>query len=147
MPQYWLKPLGISEPPTPMPDNWLAEYSTDHFSLRTGPAKYDKYPQMGRGDRVLLHAVIHARVFAEAEILDKPEWEKDPVWNLRWPWVYPCRVDTWVPLIKQGPVTSEVAPKRALGKIQLGGDYAKLSREDYEEVLSALEAVPSVENR
>lgn len=147
MPQYWLKPLGISDPPTPMPNDWLAEYPLDDFALRTGPATHRRPPQMGKGDRVLFHAVIHARVFAEGEILGNPEWRRDPVWGLRWPWVYPCRVDAWVPLIDQGPRTSEVAPRQAVGRIQLGGDFAKLAPGDHSKILSALGDRPTAQRR
>jgi hypothetical protein len=147
MPQYWLKPLGISDPPTPMPNDWLAEYPLDHFPLRTGPATQRQPPQMGKGDRVLFHAVIYARVFAEGEILGNPEWKRDPVWDLRWPWIYPCRVDTWVPLIDQGPRTSEVAPRQAVGRIQLGGDFAKLTPDHHSKILGALTSLPTAQQR
>ncbi len=91
--------------------------------------------------------VIHARVFAEGEILDNPEWKRDPVWGLRWPWVYPCRVDAWVPLIDQGPRTSEVAPRQAIGRIQLGGDFAKLTPDDHDKILSTLTSQPTAQRR
>jgi hypothetical protein len=147
MRQYWLKPLGVTDPPTPMPNDWTAEHSLDHFDLRTGPAIPQKIPQMGRGDRVLFHAVIHVRLFAEGEILWRPEWKEDPVWGFRWPWVYPCRIDVWVPLIEQGLASSEVVPKRALGRIQAGGDFAKLSAEEYSRLLNALRAQPNARQR
>lgn len=147
MPQYWLKPLGVTDPPTPMPNDWTAEYSPDSFDLRTGPATSRQPPQMGRGDRVLFHAVIHVRLFAEAEILGNPDWRRDPVWDLRWPWVYPCRVDVWMPRIEEGIRTPDVAPKRALGRIQRGGDFASLSREEHGEMLGALLAQPGVMKR
>jgi hypothetical protein len=56
-------------------------------------------------------------------------------------------VDVWVPLIEQGVPTSAIAPKRALGKIQAGGEYAKLSRDEYEPMLDALLAQPDVKRR
>jgi len=99
---------------------------------------------VGRGDRVLFHAVIHGRFFAEAEILDGPKWTKDPVWGLRWPWVYPCRVDVWVPLIENGPRTSEIASKKKLGRIQRGADFAKLTSDEHRHMVDALLARPSV---
>jgi len=74
-----------------------------------------------QGDRVLFHAVIHVQLFAEGEIIGTPRWTKDPEWGLRWPWVYPCRIDVWVPLIEQGLPSSEVVPKRAFRRIQAGG--------------------------
>ena len=147
MPQYWLKPLGVTDPPSAMPNDWTADYDIDHFDLRTGPATHQKPPQMGPGDRVLFHAVIHVRLFAEGEILGTPRWTKDPEWGLRWPWVYPCRVDAWVPLIEQGLPSSEVVPERAFKRIQAGGEYAKLSAVEYEELLDALLAQPSVRER
>ena len=102
---------------------------------------------MGRGDLVLFHAAIYERVFAQAEILANPRWQRDSVYGLRWPWLYPCRVDTWVPKIEQGPRTSEVAPKKALGRLQAGGDFARLSLDEYESVLGALIAVQGARRR
>jgi hypothetical protein len=142
VPAYWLKPLGVTDPPSPMANDWTAGVDLSCFPLRTGPATHQKPPQMGPHDRVLFHAVIHVRLFAEAEITGPPSWTKDPVWGLRWPWVYPCRVDTWVPLIDQGLHTTELAPKKAMGRIQLGGDYAHLTKADYESMLQQLQQLP-----
>ena len=148
MPQYWLKPLGFTQPePHPVPDDWVSERGLDDFELTTGPAKIKNPPQMGRGDRVLLHAVIHSRVFAEGEILGNPKWTPDHQWGDRWPWVYPCRIDSWVPLVKDGPPTADVAPRRAMGRIQAGGEYASLSKQEYEVVLAALRDAPTVMHR
>jgi hypothetical protein len=148
MPQYWLKPLGFTQPePHPVPDDWVSERGLDDFELTTGPAKIQNPPQMGRGDRVLLHAVIHSRVFAEGEILGNPKWTPGRQWGDRWPWVYPCRIDSWVPLVKDGPPTAEVAPRRAMGRIQAGGEYASLSKQEYEIVLAALGDSPTAIHR
>jgi hypothetical protein len=130
-----------------MKNDWTVDRSLDSFDLMTGPATPRQPPQMGRGDRVLLHAVIHVRLFAEGEILDNPRWQRDPVWGLRWPWVYPLRVDVWVPLIEQGVQTTELAPDRALGRIQRGGDFAPLSPSEYGDMLAALLAAPDAQRR
>jgi hypothetical protein len=130
-----------------MPNDWTTGIDLTVFKLRTGPTTHRKPPQMGPHDRVLFHAVTHVRLFAEAEILDSPTWKRDPVWGLRWPWVYPCRVDTWVPLIEQGLHTTEVAPKKPFGRIKLGGDFAQLSKEEYEAMLVALRELPNARQR
>lgn len=142
MPAYWLKPLGVTEPPSPMENDWTANVDLLSFQLRTGPTTHTKPPQMGPHDRVVFHAVIHVRLFAEAEITGPPSWKKDPVWGLRWPWVYPCRVDTWVPLIEQGIHSTEVIPKKAMGRIQLGGDFAQLTKDEYDTILRKLQGLP-----
>jgi len=147
MPQYWLKPLGVTEPHAPMPNDWTRDADLDRFDLITGPATHRKPPQMGRGDLVLFHAVIHVRLFAAAEILDNPQWKRHPVWELRWPWVYPCRVDVWVPLIEDGPRTTEIAPKKVIGRLQTGADFAKLTLPEYEALLDELRARPTVQDR
>jgi hypothetical protein len=148
VPQYWLKPLGFTKPqPHPLPDDWIPGRGLDRFELTTGPAQIQRPPQLGRYDRVLFHAVIHGRVFAEAEVIGKADHQPDRKWGSRWPWVYPCRVDVWVPLIGGGPRTPDVAPKRAMGRIQAGGDYAKLTKDEYEAVLNALLATPTVMQR
>jgi len=147
VPQYWLKPLGVTDPPSAMPNDWTTDQDLELFDLRTGPATQRKPPQMGRGDRVLFHAVTHVRLFAEGEILGRPEWKKDPKWDLRWPWVYPCRIDVWVPLIEQGLPSSEVVPSRAFKRIQAGGDFAKLSPGEYQTLLAALLEVPQAQRR
>ena len=102
---------------------------------------------MGPHDRVLFHAVVHVRLFADAEIIGPPGWKRDPVWGLRWPWVYPCRVDVWVPLIDHGPHTTALAPKRAMGRIRLGGDYAQLTEPQYVAMRQALQDVSGVRTR
>lgn len=144
MPQYWLKPLGTTEPPRPLADDWTVDHALPAFDLDTGPATIKKPPQMGKGDRVILHAVIHVRVFAEAEILDNPLWRPHPVWGERFPWVYPCRVTLWVPKVSDGIPTALIAPKRAFGRIQAGGEYANLTKGEYESMAAALEALPSL---
>jgi hypothetical protein len=129
-----------------MPDDWIAGADLDEYPLTTGPNK-PQPPPMGRGDRVLFHAVIHGRVFAEAEIVGNPRRQPHPVWGDRWPWLFPCRVDIWVPLISYGQRTSEVAPKRAIGRIQAGGEFAKLSQAEHAAILEALLLCPEVERR
>jgi hypothetical protein len=147
MPAYWLKPLGVTDPPSPMPEDWTSGVDLSTFDLRTGPATHTKPPQMGPHDRVLFHAVTHVRLFAEGELLGPPSWKKDPVWGHRWPWVYPCRIDTWVPLISQGLQTTQIAPAKAMGRIQLGGDFAQLTKEQYEGMLLALQGLPQAQSR
>jgi hypothetical protein len=147
MPQYWLKPLGVTQPHEPMLNDWTAGADLDSYAFATGPATHRQPPQMGPHDRVVFHAVIHVRVFAEGEILGIPRWERDPVYDLRWPWVYRCRVDLLVPEIRQGVPTPDIAPKRALGRIQAGGDFASLSREEYESIRDGLAAQPAARRR
>ncbi len=147
VPQYWLKPLGVTEPHDPMPNEWTVDTCLDSYPLTTGPATPRQPPQMGRGDRVIFHAVVYARVFAEAELIGTPRWQRDPVYGLRWPWLYPSRVDMWVPRIEDGPRTADVAPRRALGRIQAGGDFAPLSRDEYAFALEGLAAAPGVLRR
>ena len=75
-----------------MPDYWTDEVELDPFELMTVPAKIQNPPQMGRGDRVIFHAVIHVRLFGFGEILGNPKFIRDTKWAQRWPWIYPCRV-------------------------------------------------------
>jgi hypothetical protein len=147
VPQYWLKPLGVAQPHAPVPNAWTVDADLDEFPLITGPATQRQPPQMGRGDLVLFHAVIHVCLFAAAEILDNPQWKKHSVWGLRWPWAYPCRVHTWVSVVERGPRTTEIAPKKAIGRIQSGSDFAKLSQNEYQRLLDALLAQPTVQRR
>jgi hypothetical protein len=138
MPQHWLKPLGITDPPTPMPNDWTAEADLDQYSFMTGPATHTKPPPIGRGDLVLFHAVIHARLFGQAVVIGGPAWKKDPEWGERWPWVYPVKVERFVPRIEDGPKSSGVIPKKAIGRLQAGGDFARLDLAAYEAALDAL---------
>jgi len=78
MPQYWLKPLGVSTPPDPLPDEWTVGLDLDSYPFPTGPANPRKPPPMGRGDRIIFHAVVHAHVFAEGEITTIPLPHNDP---------------------------------------------------------------------
>jgi hypothetical protein len=145
VPQYWLKPLGVTEPRNPMPNAWTVGANLKSYDLITGPATQRQPPQMGRGDKVIFHAVIHVRLFAAAELLDNPDWRSHPKWGFRWPWVYPARVDTWIPLIEDGPYSTDVVPKRVMGRIQSGADFAKLSVEEYEALLHELRECATVQ--
>ncbi len=117
-----------------MPDFWTDGFALDPFELMTGPAKIQTPPQMGRGDRVIFPAVIHVRLFGVGEILGNPEVHARK-WAPRWPWIYPCRVDTWLPRISDGPHSTSVAPKHAMGRIQRGGEYASLTANEYHDCL------------
>jgi hypothetical protein len=145
--EYWLKPFGTSTPRRLMPDSWTERFSLDPFPLMSGPSKPERPPQMARGDRVLFHAVGHVRLFAAAVILDDPELRLDSRWAPRWPWLYRCRVDVWVPRISSGPRTTAVAPRRAIGRLQRGSQYARLEPHEYEASLGALLACETVQIR
>jgi hypothetical protein len=147
MPQYWLKPIGVTQPNDLIENDWTRDLDLSSMELMTGPANHQKPPQIGRGDRVILHAVGHVRVYADVEILSNPKWVSDPVYKLRFPYVYQCRVDTWVPLVGDGPRTRDVAPKRAIGRIMAGGEYAKLSPSEYDVVLTALRTSSTARRR
>jgi hypothetical protein len=102
---------------------------------------------MGKRDRVIFHAVGHAKIFGAAEILENPTYHLHPFWKDRFPWVYPVRVDIWIPLITDGPQTSEVAPARAVGRLRAGGPYALLTAEDYKHLVDELLLVASAQMR
>jgi hypothetical protein len=145
MTQYWLKPMGHTQPkPSPIADDWVSERGLDDFVLTTGPANVQDPPQMGRGDRVLLVAVVRRRVFAEGEILGDPTWQPGRPDGDRWPWLYRCRIETWVPLVKDGPRTTDLAPEKVVGRIQAGGECARLTKDEYHVLLGALLASPTV---
>jgi hypothetical protein len=148
VPQYWLKPVGVTRDPfEPVPRDFLAKLDRDHYRMITGPPKFSSPPKMEKGDRVLLHAVHYARLIADAEILDHEVWERHPKWGERWPWVYPVRVDVWVDDVETGPKSRGIAPDRAINRIQAGGEYAKLSRAEYEAARHALLDVPAAHVR
>ena len=130
-----------------MANDWTAGQDLSAFDLMTGPATQRQPPQMGRGDLVVFHAVIHVRLFAAAEILDNPQWKRHSLWGLRWPWVYPCRVDVWVPLIQEGPYSTDAVPKRAMGRLQSGADFARLAPHEYKELLTKLLECATVQQR
>lgn len=148
MPQYWLKPLGFTQPqPHPIPDDWVSERGLEDFQLTTGPARVQSPPQMGCGDRVLLHAVIHARVFAEGEILGNPEWRPDHKWGSRWPWVYPCRIDT---LGAPGQRWATNGRLRATTRDRPHPSRRRVRnafKAQHREILAALRAAPTVMHR
>lgn len=155
MPAFWIKPFGFTRPePIKLDPDWRHfdwkrvphEVDLDSWDVLSGPAQRTP-PKMGKGDLMLCHAVIHSRVFAAAEILENPKWRLDDLWADRWPWVYPVRVDVWVPLITDAPKSSELVPARAMGAIQAGGPYAELSQQEYEDVVEELRRVPSVQVR
>jgi hypothetical protein len=130
-----------------MPDHWTERFTLDPFPLMSGPAEAETPPQLARGDRVLFHAVGYARLFAVGQVVGDPKFTPNSKWAPRWPWIYVCRVDAWVPRILEGPRSMIVAPKRAMGRIQRGGQYARLTAEEYEACLANLLACPTAECR
>ena len=149
MPQYWLKPFGTTNPPRRVDPDWVAGADLARFMIITGPATPKKPPQMGGGDKVLFHAVGHVRVYAAGELMDSPGYDPkySPEWGDRFPWVYPVRVDVWVPNVLDGPRTTDIAPPRAMGHLQSGGPYAKLTWAEYDAMLDELLSVPTVQQR
>lgn len=148
MPQYWLKPFGTTEPPRRVEPNWTVGADLDNLLIITGPATARKPPQMGGGDKILFHAVGHVRLYAAGELTGSPRYDpKFSEWGDRFPWIYPVRVDVWVPNVLDGPRTTDVAPKRAMGHLQTGGPYAALTREQYEALVQELLTVPTVMRR
>lgn len=143
MPQAWLKPFGDSR--RPIRNDWTNEFLRDRLQLlelMTGPTEHVTEPTMRPGDRFILHAVGHGRVFAEGRIESGPTWapNRDSRWDpKRWPWIYTCRVDTWVPLVDRGPRTWDYA-SRVKGQIQFGRPYVELTRAEHESLAAALSA-------
>lgn len=141
MPHAWLKAFGDSR--RPIRNDWINEFLRDPaepLELMTGPS--DTRPTMRPGDRFVLHAVGHGRVLAEGRIDTGPAWapDRDTGWDpKRWPWIYRCRVDTWVPLVDRGPRTWDYA-SRVKGQIQFGRPYAELTHAEHESLLAALSA-------
>jgi hypothetical protein len=142
MPQYWLKSLGSSGPESEL-TSWMPDRGLEGVELATGPVIREKPPQMTVGDRVLLHSPAHSRIVAEGEIAGAPSWRPDRPGGERWPWVYPCSIEVWVPLANEGPQTADVAPKAALARLESGG-YAPLSRPEHEAILRELLAATTV---
>ncbi len=143
MAQYWLKSLAPT-PPGVGEDDWMPQGGVEDFELATGPAMRERQPQMAAGDRVLLHAPLQSCVFAEGEISGPPSWQPERPGGERWPWIYPFRIEAWVPLLKDGPQTAEVAPKAALARLESGGGYAPLSKPEHAAILAELLAAANV---
>ncbi|MHB8694338.1 MAG: hypothetical protein ACYDHH_24120 [Solirubrobacteraceae bacterium] len=141
MPSAWLKSFGDSK--RPIRNDWTNEFLRDPvqlLELMTGPAERATKPVMRPGDQFVLHAVGHGHVFAEGRIESGPTWApaRESRWDpKRWPWIYACRVDTWVPLVDRGPRTWVYA-ERVKGQIQFGRPYAELTRAEHESLVAAL---------
>jgi hypothetical protein len=137
----WLKSFGDSK--RPIRSDWTNEFLRDPvqpLELMTGPS--DTQPTMRPGDRFVLHAVGHGRVFAEGRIESGPVWapDRDTRWDpKRWPWIYTCRLEIWVPIVDRGPRTWDYA-SRVKGQIQFGRPYAELTRAEHESLVAALSA-------
>jgi hypothetical protein len=145
--RFWLKPFGTANPRRPMADDWTDGRALDPFEMMSGPGNPETPPPLARGDRVLFHGVIYARIFADAEVLEDPEFTPESQWAPRWPWILACRLDAWLPRISDGPRSSAVAPQRVIGRIQRGSGWAELSEVDYEACRAALLARPGVRLR
>ena len=148
MPQYWLKPFGTTDPPRSVEPEWTVDADLDHYLIITGPATAAKPPKMGKGDGILFHAVNHVRLYAAGELIGSPQYDpKFSEWGDRFPWIYPVRVDVWVPNVLEGPRTTEIAPNRAMGYLQTGGPYASLTRDQFESLVDELLKASTVRRR
>ena len=148
MPQYWLKPFGTTNPPRRVEPHWVQGADLGSYTIISGPATAKKPPKMGGGDKILFHAVGHVRLYAAGELTGSPRYDpKYSEWGDRFPWVYPVRVDVWVPNVLGGPRTTDIAPAKAVGHLQTGGPYASVTRQQYEAMLDALLQVPTVQRR
>lgn len=147
MSKRWLKSFGDTR--RPVRADWMNEFLRDPgqpLELMTGPSSRSTRPAMRPRDLVLLHAVGHGRVFAAGTIESGPRWERDRVsrWDPeRWPWMYSCRIHTWVPRVFGGPPTWDHAA-RVKGQIQFGSPCAQLNEEEYEALLAGLRESRSV---
>jgi hypothetical protein len=147
MPKIWLKAFGDSK--EPIRRDWVNEFlrdPTEALELMTGPSSRSTKPAMRPGDSFVLHAVGHGNVFAAGQIESGPRWSPDRIsrWDpSRWPWVYSCRVETWVPRVLAGPHTWDYV-SRVKGQIQFGSPYAELNQGEYDALISALSASRSV---
>jgi hypothetical protein len=81
-------------------------------------------------------------------LIGTPDYDpKFSEWGDRFPWVYPVRVDVWVPNVLDGLHTTDVAPAAAVGHLQSGGPYAGLTRAQYESLVEELVKLPAVKQR
>lgn len=146
--RYILKPLGVTTPRQElMPRLWTRGEDLDRFPVITGPADIRRSPDITKPTTVVLHGVGYARAFAIGEMLDLPAWNPQQRYGDRWPWCFPVRVDLWVPDIEDGPRTAELVSSRVMGRIQVGGEFAKLTVDEYLRVETALRACPSAKSR
>jgi hypothetical protein len=147
---HWLKPFGTTDPPRYIDPDWIhdpdRDVDLDRWNILSGPSA-DKPPQMGTGDKLIFHAVHWSTSFGAGEILAPPTYHEHPFWRKRFPWVYPVRVDVWVPTVTDGPRTSDFASGRTMGRLRAGGPYAEMSRDEYDTLLNALMACPTVKSR
>ena len=102
---------------------------------------------MGGGDKLIFHAVGHARLFGAGEITGSPHYNPDPLWKDRFPWKYPVRVDVAIPHVSDGPRLMQVAPSHVTGRLRAGAPYARLTAAEYQMLLNKLLAIPSVTTR
>jgi hypothetical protein len=147
VPHAWLKSFGDSK--RPIRNDWTNEFLRDPLVLMTGPSAHHTKPTMCPGDRFVLHAVGHGHVFAEGLIQSGPRWDPDREtrWDpKRWPWIYECQVDTWVPLVDRGPRTWDFAA-RVKGQIQFGRSYVELTRDEHERLVAAISAARTAVKR
>jgi hypothetical protein len=144
----WVKPFGTTDPPVCLEDDWIdaRQVDLDRWEILSGPDQRNP-PAIGTGDHLIFHAVGHARLFGAGEVLSAPRWKRDDFWGTRFPWIYPIRVDIWLPTISQGPRVSDALPSRVLGRLQAGAPYAPLTPEQHQALMSELLGISSVQVR
>lgn len=97
---HWLKVVGHAK--GPMPDAWLEEEGWATVLRRSG---FPRRPRIVPGDRLVLYAAVHRRVFAVVEAAGEPQRTD----RLRWPWQLEVE-----PLLAV-PVVSDAPPVEAMG--------------------------------
>jgi hypothetical protein len=78
---------------------------------------------------------------------DLPVFDDTGEEGSRFLWRFPIRVDIWVPNIDDGPSTTPLVKPASMGRIQVGGEFAVLSPDEFGTINEALLSCPTVRQR
>lgn len=147
--RYILKPFGVTRPEVDLMDeDWSAGEDLERYKLITGPSSARKMPNIGKPTTVVFHAVGYSKVFGWGEAIDLPSYGyHDAKYGDRWPWYFHVQVQVWIPHIPDAPDTGPLVSQRALGRIQLGGEFSELTLPEFESVRDTVLACPKVQRR
>ncbi len=130
----WLKPLGAAG--SPLENHWLSGRN----DLLVGVDFASEPRSVLIGDKLVLYAAVHRRIFGIAEVTsDAYRANRHP----RWPYRCDVQLLVAVPLLANAPPLDEVVVTRGARDLFLSvrqKPYVELTRREYQRAVEALTA-------
>lgn len=109
--QYWIRVAGTGRSPIPF-DDWRGALA--RWEAARGPGgHFSRRPTIRAGDRLVVYAARHGRIFRVEEATADPL----PCGHERWPWRVPARELCAVPHLSLAPFVEDIGvPRRSISQ-------------------------------